>query len=654
MRPRAWRMHLKSAKEGLVLAILATLASGLIIGCGQNAPTGLGGRAQARPILPDLERKEAPLLQELVERGELLPLHERLPRNPAVVEPVNEPGRYGGVWHRYAIASDAAGMARLIYDPALRWSVDGLEIRPNMCWKYEVSEDYRSFTFWLREGVKWSDGRPLTTEDVRFWFEDNISNTDLYPLAPNWIRIQGKLPKLEILDPHRFRFVFPHPYGLFLERVAWEGNMWLPSHYLKRFHVKYRDKAQLEKEAEDADFRLWFQYYQDKAAWQTNHELPMCTAWVIKNAWSSYHRIFERNPYYWKVDTYGRQLPYLDRVTHDTLQDSETVLLSLIGGGVLMQSRHVRFEDLPLLREAAKKGRIHIYLWTAPGHRGLAVTCNQTYTGKDLFARDLLQEVDFRRALSHALPREELNELFSLGIGRPQQTAPIRQSPYFKYGRKLAHSTLEYDLEKANRLLDGLGLAERDPEGYRLRPDGETIALTIDYGATVKGAQKAEYLAQRCLRPLGIKGIIRPSTGRRGYSGLPMLTLSEGFDRNMQLLIQPYHYIPYWRYLTWATQYGLWYESNGRSGWKPPKAIARIQEIYDEIKLSADVQKRHELMGKILDIHAENLWIIGGLSELPEPVIVSPRAGNIPKEVITDWLFMSPGNAHPEQFYAKW
>jgi peptide/nickel transport system substrate-binding protein len=133
-----------------------------------------------------------------------------------------------------------------------------------------------------------------------------------------------------------------------------------------------------------------------------------------------------------------------------------------------------------------------------------------------------------------------------------------------------------------------------------------------------------------------------------------MLILSEGFDRNMQLLIQPYHYIPYWRYLTWATQYGLWYESNGRSGWKPPESIARIQEIYDKIKLSADVQERHELMGQILDIHAENLWIIGGLSELPEPVIVSPRAGNIPKEVVTDWLFMSPGNAHPEQFYVKW
>ena len=92
------------------------------------------------------------MLEQLVAAGELPPLSERLPRNPAVVEPVDRLGRYGGVWHRYAIGNDSAGMSRINYDPALRWSPDGLDIQPNMCWKYKVSEDHRVFTFWLREG----------------------------------------------------------------------------------------------------------------------------------------------------------------------------------------------------------------------------------------------------------------------------------------------------------------------------------------------------------------------------------------------------------------------------------------------------------------------------------------------------------------------
>ena len=594
------------------------------------------------------------MLERLVATGALPPLAERLPKNPAVVEPVDQPGRYGGAWRRYAIGEDAAGMSRIIYDPALRWSADGLEIQPNMCWKYEVSEDFRVFTFWLREGVHWSDAHPLTTEDVRFWFEDNIRNTDLYPLAPIWMQIQGELPELEILGPYQFRFIFPQSYGLFIERVAWQGKMWLPAHYLKKYHPKYRSKEQIEIEAKDAGFALWFQLYQDKSVWRSNPDLPMSTAWVIKNEWSSYHRIFERNPYYWKVDTEGRQLPYLDQVTHDTLQNRDSALLSFIGGDVLMQARHVQVEDLPLLEQAAKNGKIEIYHWTASGNRGLHIMCNQTYTGKDEFARELLREKNFRWALSHALNRKEITELFSLGIGPALQTAPIKESPYYEYGLKLAHTALDYDLQKSNRLLDELGLSARGPYGYRLRPDGRPIALTIDHSPTNESAQMAEYVALRCLKPMGIKGVLKPSTGTRGYAGLPMLMIGGGFDRNMQLLIHPYWYIPFERYLYWATQYGLWYESKGKSGWEPPEEIALIQKIYDEIKACTDKQKRTELMGRILDIHAENLWLVSALSELPLPIVISSRAGNIPRDVISDWLFMTPGNAHPEQFYAKW
>ena len=597
-------------------------------------------------------RRKPPMLEKLVAAGRLPHLSERLPKSPAIVEPANELGRYGGVWRRIALGSGMAGMARIIYDPALRWSADGMEIQPNMCWKYEVSDDHRKFTFFLREGVRWSDGHPLTTEDVQFWWEDYILNKDIYPLTPTWIQINGKLPTLEIPGPYKFRLMFPHPYALFLERVAWQGNMWMPKHYLKQFHEKYRPKRELEAQAGAAGFRMWFQLFEDKASWGTNFEVPLTTAWVPKNKWSSYHKIFERNPYFWKVDTEGRQLPYIDRVTHDTLLDQGTALLTLTGGDVLMQNRYVDFKDLPLLQEAAKTGKLEIYTWTHAGNRALSIMVNQSYAGEDNFIGALLREKKFRWALSYALPRKEISEMFYFGLGEPSQLAPIKESPYYEYGKKFAETALAYGPEKANHLLDELGLTERNAEGYRLRPDGKPLALLLNYGHTRESVQIIEYFSIACLKPLGIKGVLKPNTGYG--SRMRMLNIGGGLDRGMQVLIEPFWYIPYSRYSYWASQYGLWYESHRRRGWKPTGDIARILEIYDQIKICPDKHKRYELMGRIFDLHAENLWLIGTLANLPEPLIVSPRAGNVPRHVVSDWLFMTPGNAHPEQFYNKW
>ena len=592
------------------------------------------------------------MLGKLVSEGKLPPLEERLPRNPAVVEPVNEPGRYGGVWRRHTIGADRAGMSRLIYDPAMRWSADGTEIKPNLCWKYGVSDDHRVFTFFLREGVRWSDGHPMTSEDVRFWLEDFILNPELNPLVPTWMQIQGQAPKIDIQGPYRFRFVFPQPYGLFLERAAWQGEMWMPRHHLEQFHVKYVPKAELAAKVEAAGFDTWYQLFLDKARWWSNHELPMITAWVIKSDWNRQHKVFERNPYYWKVDTKGRQLPYIDRVTHETFQNRETLVLNFVGGDILVQMRYVLPNDLPLFEAPIRDWTMEIYNWIATGGQALGIQLNQSYTGNDAFAREFLREKKFRWALSYALNREEISELFHFGRGKPRQPGPLEQSPYFEYGQRYVHTALEYDLAKANRLLDELGLTRRGPRGFRLRPDSKPVALTIDHSPTYETSQKAEYISQKCLSPLGIKGILKPFTGQRGYAGLAMILLG-GSGGSMQELISP-SFIPTFRHLYWATQYGLWYESNGRQGWKPPGDIARMHEIYDRIKPCPDRHERYAMMGEIWEIHAENLWVIGSLGGLPQVVLVHRRAGNVPRYVVADWVLKTPGNAHPEQFYCKW
>ena len=381
------------------------------------------------PIPPNLERKEAPVFEKLVESGALPPLPERLPKNPAVVVPADRPGRYGGVWRRYAMGQDSNAMGRLIYEPALRWSGGGRRIEPNLCWKFEVSEDSRVFTFWMREGVRWSDGHPMTTEDVRFWWEDFFLNKDLNPVAPIWMQIRGELPDFQVLGPYKYRFVFPISYGLFLERAAWQGRMWMPMHYLEQFHVNYRNRDELESLAREAGFNSWHQLFMDKAMWRSNPEVPMINAWVIKNSWSSHHRIFERNPYYWKVDTEGRQLPYIDRVTHDNVQDRAALLFKLMSGDVLLQSRHVGFKDLPLFDDAIKKGRVRIIEWTESGNSGISILFNQELHGQGPVRRKshAREEIPLGRLLRSPAPGDQ--RIVPLWAGNPGTSGANRTIP---------------------------------------------------------------------------------------------------------------------------------------------------------------------------------------------------------------------------------
>ncbi|HRR91843.1 MAG TPA: ABC transporter substrate-binding protein, partial [bacterium] len=372
---------------------------------------------------------ESPQLTELVRQGKLPSLEERTPKELVIIEPWEEIGQYGGTWRRAWLGlSDGAGPFKIAYEHLLRWNVDGSDVVPNIVKKYDVSKDGRNFTFYLREGMKWSDGTPFTTDDIKFWFEDITLNKELTPTFPSWLTTEGKPCTFKVRDKYTFTVSFSKPNAIFPMQLAYFGGFVAPAHYLKQFHPKYTDSKKLEEMAKDAGFQFWYQLFGFKNNWLQNPELPSLWAWKLTSAPTATLMVLERNPYYWKIDPAGNQLPYIDKITHELVQDPEMINMKAVQGDIDMQMRNIRLQNYTLLMENRDKGNYRVFKWTTASGADFMLEPNQNV--KDPVLKKLFQDRKFRFALSLAINREEINQLVFLGLGKPRQASLISASPY--------------------------------------------------------------------------------------------------------------------------------------------------------------------------------------------------------------------------------
>ena len=215
--------------------------------------------ATAVPAGPPSTYNEAPMLAEMVQAGTLPPVDDRLPESPVVIQPWEQIGQYGGTWNMVVRNTPYSHVYELLqYEPMVRYAMDGQEILPNVAESWEVDDEAMVYTFHIREGIKWSDGEPLTAEDMRFWFEDVVGNEELYPAFPVWMTAGGNRPTLEMLDDYTVRFTFEEPAPLFMRQMGYPSTKPSgPAHYLKQFHVDYADDAELGQKVTDAGFENW-------------------------------------------------------------------------------------------------------------------------------------------------------------------------------------------------------------------------------------------------------------------------------------------------------------------------------------------------------------------------------------------------------------
>lgn len=602
---------------------------------------------------------EALQLAELVKQGKLPPVEQRLPKNPLVVIPFEEIGQYGGNWRRaWRGLSDQWGPNKLCFEHLVMFDQNGAKILPNIAESWRISRDSKIYTFKLREGIKWSDGTPVTTEDVKFWYEDIFLNKDLTPSFPTWLVSGGKPLEIEIVDKYTFRVKFATSNPLFLVSVAKLGyNMFvLPSHYLKQFHPKYTPKEKLDAMVKEAGLQGWTQLFDSKgggtSGWLQNPELPVLYPWRVTTSYTASIMVMERNPYYWKIDPAGNQLPYIDRVSSMLVENNEMIVMKALSGELDFQDRGLSVSDYTLLMENRAKGNYRVVLWKQGVGTDNTLYLNQNV--KDPVLRKLFEDKRFRQALSIALNREEVWKLVYLGLGKPRQASLISGVAF--YDPEWEKMWTEYDPKKANELLDKIGLKKRDRDGFRLRPDGKTLAVTIEFASGAATIPDILTMVKKYWEAIGIKVAIRPIERTLYVTKCNSGDIEIGvwsFDRNVAVLSDPGRLLGWTTDGPWAPLYALWYTSGGKSGEEPKGDIRKLYELWDKAKSSPDEKIRDKYFKEIVNIHKRNIWFIGCVGELPQPIVVNNNLKNVPTECLYDDTTRSPKNARPEQFFFK-
>jgi peptide/nickel transport system substrate-binding protein len=675
-RSRMLRSRFTIALVAGALSIM--LAAGALAQMGKSALIGKleGPEVVTDPAKQPKQFKEAPQLAEMVKAGKLPPVAERVGQDPLVIKPLHEIGKYGGLlrggftgpadfWNGYRCCSGP--------DHLLFWDYTGDKITPNIAKGYEMQDGGRTLVLQLRRGMKWSDGKPFTADDFVFWFEDIYRNKDLVPTPSAAMAINGKQGVIEKVDTYTVKFKFPEPYFMFPDMLAgstdvggqaWRGayglGAYAPAHYLKQFHPKYAGQAEVDKKVKDAKFDSWVRMFMFKNDWSLNPELPVITPWKTATPANTATWTLERNPYSVFVDTAGNQLPYIDRVVLTLGENLEVVNLRAIAGEYDFQARHLDLAKVPVFIENQQKGGYKLYL--DPGDYGgdMVIKFNLSYEADPEIAK-WMNTTDFRRALSLGIDRDQINETFWLGTGTPGSVVPVDSNKY-NPGPQYRKLWATLDVKKANEMLDKVGLAKKDGEGYRLRSDGKgrlRIEIMTLGGQFLQFTQIAEMIREQWKKigiDLTVQEVERSLALKRTAANEQQLGAWNN-DGSEHLFTFPLHVFPF-EIASVASSgplYAKWFQSAGTQGKEPP---ARMKELMEKFKRAYGVpeKERIELGKEVWKIAADEVYIIGVIGMGPASMgvrVVKTNMGNIPSRQYNSPDGKTPTISRPVTFFWK-
>ncbi len=627
-------------------------AAGCTLAFKENPAIGdLNGRIQGNPSLP--------------------PVAERLPEEPLVVTPYDEIGRYGGVFDALSNATEA-GTSDLLstrHVNLVRFSDDLKTIVPNVAKGWEWNDDFTQLTFFLRKGHKWSDGAPFTAEDVKFWYDDLNFDTNVIEKAKDFLLVGGVRMTVEVIDPQTVRFNLPSPKpGLLAHFATSYAQGFQPKHFLGQYHPDINPDA--DKLAQEAGFEnglaVIAAYFgnsdwtdtptpklnnPDKVDKLPKDVMPSLESYITIND-TTEGRHYVANPYFFMVDTQGNQLPYINEQDEIYANDNEVRILKLVNGEADYKSQSLQLPSAPILLENQEKGDYTIHLKpeiTLPNF-------SFNVTSADLEKRKVFGDLRFRKAMSVAINRDEVNEVAFFDMGTPKQYIGFSPTPGFVDSKWETHMT-QFDPEMAKKLLDEIGMKDTNGDGFRELPNGEALVINLQFSTQGMPGQLVELVGQHWA-DVGIQTTVKEVTPDEYRSAQSSNQLDVGMWRksqplgivmgNNELWVPPFeNYFGHRTGMLWAE----WVDSGGSKGVEPPDYVKQlIEDINAFQSTTPGTKEADELGARMVQNMTENLLFIGTV-QAPAPIYHRNALKNFTEFKTHSYEYYRTFPYRPQQWY---
>ncbi len=574
----------------------------------------------------------AALNGQIMGNGDLPSLAERLPAEPLVVAPYQKIGAHGGTMRALSNANEAGTSDFLStrHVNLVRYADDLQTIVPNVAKGWKWNDDYTQLTFFLRKGHKWSDGAPFTSADVKFWYDHLSMDKNVFEKPKDYVLVAGEVMTVETPDETTVVFNLPSPKpGLLAHFATSYAQGFQPKHFLGQFHPAINSNA--DALAKAAGFETGYEvikaYYgssdwtdtstpmlnnPDKLAQLPAHTVPTLESHIVVKE-STEGRHYVANPYFFQVDTQGNQLPYIAEQNELFINDNQVRLLKLVNAEVDYKAQSLQLADAPLLLENQEKGDFTVDL--RPQISAPAFSFN--LTSEDTEKRKVFGDLNFRKAMSHAINRNEINEVAFFGQGEITQYIGFSPAPSFADPKWLKYAT-EYNPSESRALLDGVGMKDTDGDGFRELPNGDQFVLNMQFSTQGIAGQVVELVAQSWAE-VGIKTTVKEVTPDEYRSAQSSNKLDVGMWEkgqpiaivlgNNELWVPPYeNYFGHRVAMLWAE----YIDSNGAKGVEPPAyAMDLIKDINAFQSATPGSPEAAEIGAKMVEKMASNLLFIG-------------------------------------------
>jgi peptide/nickel transport system substrate-binding protein len=499
----------------------------------------------------------------------------------------------------YPLSSEFPNIFGLTYEGLTTQNPITGKFEPNLAESWQISDDKLRFVFTLREGLKWSDGQPLTVNDVVFTFNDIYLNEAIPTDARDILRIgeSRALPKVIKIDQRRVEFTLPEPFAPFLGTV---GLPILPAHALKK-SIKTKDQ-----EGKPIFLSKW-------GVDTPPEEIIVNGAYKLERYDTSQRIVFQRNPYYWRKGPQGKSQPYIERNVWQIVESTDTSLLQFRSGS--LDSVGVSPDYFSLLKRQEKQGNFKIYEGgPATGTSFVLFNLNKgKRDGKPLVdpvKSRWFNTVEFRQAVAYAIDRQTMINNTFRGLGKPQNSPISVQSPYYLSPEE-GLKTYDYNLEKSKELLRKAGF-KSNAQGQLLDAQGNRVRFTLltNAGNKIREAMGAQI--KQDLSKIGIQVDFTPLAWNTYTDKLAntldwdasLLGLTGGLEPNDGANV-------------WSPEGGLhMFNQKPQEGQKPIQGWevapweAEIGKLYIQAARELDEAKRKKIYAQTQRITQENLPFI--------------------------------------------